>query len=297
MKIRYLLHTEINRQQWDSCIQNAANSLVYAESWYLDMVSPNWEALVSDNYEYVMPLPVKRKYGIPFLVQPPLTQKLGVFSSNIIDENIVEHFTQKIPYRSYHLCFSEQNSCNKGTKRSNFILNLNKDYNAIFSAYSTNTKRNLKKTQQYNIEIKADLPANDFLEFYHSITKNYGELPKTKVNLLLQESLKKEKTTIYGAYNEDNKLISALWLLYSHQRLIYLLPVSNKEGKEYLAMFKIVDEIIRKHANSNFLFDFAGSNIKSIARFYESFGAEITFYNEVKRWSINDFIKHFCFWK
>jgi len=297
MKIKHLLHTEINHKQWDCSIQNAANSLIYAESWYLDIVSPNWEALVSDNYEYVMPLPVKRKFRVPFLVQPPLTQQLGIFSEHSIDENIVELFIQKIPYRSYHLNFNEQNTCRKGIKKSNFILNLNRDFDTLFSSYSTNTKRNLKKTQQYNIEIKADLSAALFLEFYHSNTKKYVELPKEKVDLLLQESLKNNKATIYGVFNGNGKLISALWLLHSHQKLIYLLPVSNKEGKENFTMFKIVNEIIRKHTNSDVVLDFEGSNIKNIARFYAGFGAEIVFYNEVKHWSINDFINFFCFWK
>jgi len=297
MKIKHLLHTEINLQQWDTCLQNATNSLVYAESWYLDIVSPNWEALVSEDYEYVMPLPVKRKFGIPFVVQPPLTQQLGIFSSHRIDENMVELFIQKTPYKSYHLNFNEQNPCNKGVKKSNSILNLSRDYETIFFAYSQNTKRNIKKTQQNNIEIKTNVPINDFLEFYYSIEKNYRELPKTKVILLLQASLINDKATIYGAYNEDNELVSALCLLYSNQRLIYLLPVSNKEGKESLAMFKLVDEIIRKYANSNLILDFEGSNVKNIARFYESFGAEHNYYYEIKCWSINDFIKHLYFWK
>jgi len=268
---------------------------VYAECWYLDIVSPNWEALVLEDYEYVMPLPVKKKYGLSFLVQPPLTQQLGVFSSHKIDENMIEYFIQKIPYRSYHLNFNEQNPCNKGVKQPNFILNLNKDYNTVFSAYSTNTKRNLKKAQHYNIEIKADLSANDFLEFYHSIKKNYSELPKAKLNTLIQKSLKKNKMTIYGAYNEENKLISTLCLLHSRQRLIYLLPVSNDEGKETLAMFRIVDKIIQNNANSNYSLDFEGSKIESIAHFYQGFGAEKKFYYEAKKWSINDFLT--CFFR
>jgi len=293
MNIKHLTHTKIDFQQWDTAIQNASNSLVYAESWYLDIVSPNWEALVSEDYEYVMPLPVKRKYGIPFLVQPPLTQQLGIFSSNIINENIIEHFFQKIPYKSYHLNFNVQNPYSKGVKQPNFILNLNKDYKILFSAYSTNTKRNIKKVQQYNIEIKTNVSANDFLEFYHSIIKNYKEFPIAKINTLVFESFKNNKITIYGAYNEQNKLTSAFCLLHSRQRLIYLLPVSNKEGKENLAMFKIMDEIIQQYANSNFLLDFDGSTVKNIARFYKSFGAEQHYYYEIKHWSINDFIKHF----
>ena len=297
MKIRHLTHSEINFQQWDTCIQNATNSLVYAESWFLDIVSPHWGALVADDYEFVCPLPVKRKYGIPFLVQPPLTQQLGVFSSHKVEESIVKQFIQKIPYHSYHLHFNEQNRGGTGIRYVNFVLELNRDYNAIFAEYSNNTKRNIKKTQQYHIDIKADLSANDFLDFYHSIEKNYKELPQTKLDNLVQEAFKREKATIYGAYNEANKLISAIFLLHSHQRLIYLLPVSNQEGKEVLVMFKMVDNIIQKHSNTNCLLDFSGSQVKTIARFYDGFGTSLHFYNEVKHWSINDLIKRFCFWK
>jgi hypothetical protein len=217
-----------------------------------------------------------------------------VFSSHPVNENIIEHFIQKIPYRSYHLNLNEQNYYGKGVKQPNFILNLNKDYDTLFAAYSTNTKRNIKKAYRYNIEIKTGLLPDVFLGFYHSIEKKYTVSPKT--NQIIQEFLKKDKITIYGAYNADNKLISTLCLLHSSHRLIYLLPISNKEGKDTLAMFRIVDEIIQNHANSCFLFDFSGTNVKSIARFYEGFGAELKSYHEIKNWSINDFITRFCFW-
>ena len=297
MEIKHLSHTEIDRQKWDTCIQNACNAIVYAESWFLDMVSPRWEALICGDYEYVMPLPVKKKFGILFLVQPPLTQQLGVFSSNKIDENIIEHFIQKIPYRSYHLCFNEQNVFGKGIKQSNFILRLNSDYNTIFSAYSTNTKRNIKKANNYNIKIKTDLSVKEFFHFYNSVEKNYPDIPETKMNRLIEESCKRNKITLYGAYSNRNELIAALCLLHSPQRLIYLLPVSNQEGKNTFTMFKMVDEIIQKFENKEVIFDFAGSNAPNIARFYQGFGAELHTYFMMKHWSINDLIKYLFFWK
>ena len=297
MKIKHQKHSEIDLEKWDCCILNATNSLVYAESWFLNIVSPDWEALVADDYEYVMPLPVKRKFGVSFLVQPPLAQQLGVFSAHKMDESIVKQFVKKIPYRSYHLCLNEENRGAAGAEHANFILDLNRTYEDIFAGYSNNTKRNIKKTQQYPVEIKTDLLAEEFLKFYYSIEKNYKELPKTKLDRLVHESLKKCKATIYGAYNEEHKLISVLFLLHSNQRLIYLLPVSNQEGKDALVMFKMVDEIIQHHANSHCVLDFAGSTVKNIARFYDGFGTSTHFYNEVKHWSINDFIKYFCFWK
>lgn len=291
MEIKHLKHIEINRQKWDTCIKNACNSLIYAESWYLDIVSPNWEVLVLDDYEYVMPLPVKKKYGISFLVQPPLTQQLGIFSKNVIDENIVESFLKKIPYKSFHLNLNEQNPFSRGVKLPNFILNLNNDYDTLSSAYSKNTIRNIKKSYSYqNIVIKKNICFTEFWKLNRSIKKD-----DLLVNELTKISSEREKLMVYGAYNEIDNLISSLCLLFSPQRLIYLLPISNKEGKETSAMFRIVDTVIKDYAGSDLVLDFEGSKIAGIARFYQGFGAELQHYYEVKRWSINDFMKRFKF--
>ena len=96
MQIKHLQHKDIDYARWDECITQSHNQLTYAHSWYLDIVSPNWEALVTENYEYIMPLPVKRKYGIPYLVQPIFVQQLGVFSKHDIPKHIIELFIKQI---------------------------------------------------------------------------------------------------------------------------------------------------------------------------------------------------------
>ncbi len=46
-KVQYLKHHEIDKQRWDACIQEARNAQIYALSWYLDVVTPGWEAIVA----------------------------------------------------------------------------------------------------------------------------------------------------------------------------------------------------------------------------------------------------------
>jgi hypothetical protein len=65
-----------------NAIARSFNGIVYAYSWYLDIVSPGWDALVKDDYKSVMPLTWRKKYGIKYLYQPFFTQQLGVFSSD-----------------------------------------------------------------------------------------------------------------------------------------------------------------------------------------------------------------------
>jgi hypothetical protein len=71
--------------------------LPYAYSWYLDTIHEEWAALVEGDYERVMPLPVRKKYGITYCYQPFFAQQLGVFSKNEINPEIVNKFIAAIP--------------------------------------------------------------------------------------------------------------------------------------------------------------------------------------------------------
>jgi hypothetical protein len=44
--IKYLRQDEINVDKWDQCISHSVNGMIYAFSWYLDIVNNRWEALV-----------------------------------------------------------------------------------------------------------------------------------------------------------------------------------------------------------------------------------------------------------
>ncbi|HEU4717664.1 MAG TPA: hypothetical protein VFU15_07515, partial [Bacteroidia bacterium] len=81
-KIRHLRSHEIDRQRWDECIRRSFNGIIYAYSWYLDVVSPGWEALADEKYETVMPLTWAKKMSVRYLRTPFFVQQLGVFSVN-----------------------------------------------------------------------------------------------------------------------------------------------------------------------------------------------------------------------
>jgi len=283
MKIIHLRNESIDRMRWDSCIIQSNNQLSYAYSWYLDVVSPDWEALISEDYEYVMPLPVKRRYKIPYLVQPILTQQLGIFSIHEINENLVAEFIKEIPYFSYELNLNEQNSYPKALIYPNYLLNLKQPYKHIATLYTKNTQRNVEKAQKLNLRVQTDLSIDEFLDFYSTIEKNYLSIQYSVLEKLLKKGLSVNLLTLYGVFSKENKLIAGLCLLHSTNRLTYLLPISSAEGKSSSAMFFLVDYIIRKETGKDIIFDFEGSKIDGIARFYKGFGAKSQPYYILKR--------------
>ena len=94
---KYLTNDQIDFDKWDKCIERSYNGIVYAYSWYLDIVSDKWDALVLGDYEVVMPLTWRKKYSITYLVQPVYSQQLGVFSTQKLNTTIVNQFLNSIP--------------------------------------------------------------------------------------------------------------------------------------------------------------------------------------------------------
>lgn len=284
MQIRHLTHQEIDIPKWDEVISISFNHLFYAFSWYLDAVSPNWEALVSDNYEYIMPLPVKKKFKIPYLVQPVMTQQLGVFSKYPISSDILNLFIQKIPYPSYELNLNEMNEFPEIENRPNYLLSLNLPYCDLRKNFSSNTSRNIEKANKNEILISEELSQNQFLDFYLKTEKNYTELNKEILSNLISKGVENNMLNILGAYNSANELIAAVCIICSKQRITYILPISNADGKRKSAMFLLVNNIILKYSNQKYILDFEGSQIDGIARFYKGFGAKNHPYYVIRRW-------------
>src|SRR6478609_8282347 len=94
--IRYLLHHEIDKPKWDRCVKEADNGLIYGYSFYLDHMAYQWDGLVLNDYEAIMPLTWNKKYGICYLYQPFFTASLGVFGSGL-NVALVNDFLDAIP--------------------------------------------------------------------------------------------------------------------------------------------------------------------------------------------------------
>ena len=283
MKIIHLRNKAIDYKLWDECIAQSHNQLTYAYSWYLDVVSPEWEALVAEDYSYIMPLPVKSRYKIPYLVQPVLTQQLGIFSKNRITESIVREFIKEIPYFSYELALNESNLFAKALVWPNFILDLNGSYDEIVSAFSKNTQRNIEKALKLKLTVTEDIDIETYINFYFSVDKHYLSPKQPILEKLLVKGIDEKMLKTFGVYSAESELIAALCLLESKDRLTYLLPVSDKKGKESYAMFMLINYLIKEHAGKSKIFDFEGSRVEGIARLYKGFGAKYHPYYILKR--------------
>jgi hypothetical protein len=288
--IIYLQQNEINKAKWDECVSNAANGLVYAYSYYLDAMAKCWDALVLGDYEAIMPLTWNKKYGICYLYQPAFTASLGIFGKNLT-ENLIENFIQSIPkkFRLIEIALNHGNIFSVPTgfsiHRNNYTLSLNKDYSSLHSSYKENIRRNIKKAQQVGCTVKKNIPVADVIDLSKPAMQqltNVKDEDYKNFESLYQLLYKKNKAITYGVYSPDNELVASCVYFFSHDRAYYILVGNHPNGKTIGASHFLIDSFIKDHANQNMLLDFEGSDIRNLALFYSSFGADFEIYPFLK---------------
>ena len=286
MQIRLLKREEIETPKWNGCVHYSPNSRIYGYSWYLDNVADDWWGLVEGDYESVMPLVWNDKMlKTKQIYQPFLSQQLGLFSMNICSRTRLEAFLNAIPtefkYVNMQLNFSNTDIAEfenwKMELKPNFILDLKRPYEDIHKAYSTNLKRVLKKIDEHNLYATTDLKPEKFVaeaRKYHIQQKT--NIPEAFFHTALRviyNCLHRGQGTIFAVFDENQQLCAATFIVYDSYRLINLINFSTQIGKSNNSMHFLLDSLIRNNANSIKMFDFEGSAIEGIARFYESFGA------------------------
>lgn len=287
MMLKFIESEQIDRVKWDECVNKSIVGHIYALSWYLDLVSPNWAGIVEDDYMSVMPLPIKIKFGIKYIYQPLFTQQLGVYGSQPVSQALLKTYFNTIPpylkYIDYNLNYTNffSNDFKGISNKVNFELNLNHCYSHLKSGYSRNTARNLKRCIQY-VEILENIKVQDLVKLKRENAIRRRSLAYYEwLSCFIHHLVNLGYGSLAGVMFGNSLCAAALFVTYN-KRIYYLIPVSNKTGKEKRAMFAIIDYYIHKYSEKDLVLDFEGSNIPGIARFFEGFGAVPKSYPSIK---------------
>lgn len=291
MEIIYLKYEEIDKQKWDSTIKNAVNRLPYAFSFYLDICSPSWDALIIDNYKFVMPLTVNKKYFVARLLQPSLSQQLGIFSNEDASAEIIKLFMDFLQkkYLSVNICLNYRNTEAalktdlKFTQKITHHLPLFGNYDQIKKKYSTRRIRDLKKAEKNKLEVFVDNDIGAYMKFFEKTSANLMPDKHDFLRRLLYSLLQKGMLKIYTAFDQHNMPLSSLVFIIDTKLIVNILVSNTDEGKRSGANTLILDRFIKEHSSSEKILDFEGSVIESIAEFFKSFNAKEILYLQYQK--------------
>lgn len=285
MKIQYLNNKEIDISEWDDCVQQSVKGLPYAFSFYLAVVAPNFGGVVLNNYEAILPLPTKKKLGIDYVYRPLLCQQLGIVSKQKLSETtiatMIKFISPKIKYINY--CVSTKFG-NKGNfiPKDNYIINLNQTYPKLLANYKYNTRRQIKIALKNEPNIIEELSIDVIIQFLKQTFSNKNSILSDKDYPILKRLFEvlsaNQLGNSIGILNDANELCAVIFYIKTEKRIINLINASTNLAKKNGWMTVLIDHIIKKYSNTNAVFDFEGSNLPTVARFFRSFGSQKTNY-------------------
>jgi hypothetical protein len=279
LKITYLPQANIDKQKWDRCIETAGNGLIYAWSFYLDAMSKNWDALIMNDYEAVMPLTWNKKYGIYYLYQPAFTQQSGIFGNLPFTEYVTEIFLKKaleqFPFAEINLNFANEYK-SPAAKRCNLILPLNNSLTEIEKCFKNDLKKNIKKANRNNLVYSSSGKIENAIELYKSTYSTRLSTSEKDYENFLQLCflLKKKGQILVRKVNSGNDQLLAIAIFLKDKKRIYnIMSTTLPEGRNLEANHFLLYELIKEFSGQNLILDFEGSQIPSIRFFYKKFGA------------------------
>lgn len=286
-QLYYKQRSEIDGEKWNQCIDKASNGLIYAYSFYLDFMADHWDAIILNDYEAVLPLPWRKKFGFHYLYQPAFTAQLGIFGNNLTAD-IIESFLKEVPskFKLWEFPLNQGNLFQLKSfnlpERINYVLLLNKVYEELYKNYRENIKRNIKKSNQYGCYAKSEVDVDRIIGLARQQPNTPSEDELRKFKGLFEFLKKSNAAKSYGIFSNKDELLASCAFVFSHNRAYYILVGNHPNGRTLGASHALIDAFIKDHADQNLLLDFEGSDIRNLAFFYSSFGAEEEKYPAIK---------------
>lgn len=265
--------------------------MIYGLSWYLDAVlsAPGWKwagLVLTDekgDYQAVMPVPLRRKYGQWVVHQPLFCQFLHIYAHSVEVDSLLFFRTMQHHFWYGSVLHLQQVPSYRPTKtwiRSlrTLLLNLAAPYETIYQQYSSDRQRNLRKAKAFGWSIKASTDPEPMLSLFRQfhaggIPGGVGEWAYEVFRRLFVALQQRQMATLYYAVWQGNIEAGVLFVQESN-RIIYLFNAASGIGRAGNARTLLIDQLIQERSGRPGLwFDFESPEKESVVAFYRSFGA------------------------
>ena len=276
---RYVKFDDIEKDKWNGCVHYAHNGNIYGYYWYLKAVIKEWDAVVEDDYESVMPVLNRALTTEEYSLLPTL----GPYSVNVLNKTRITSMLE--------LCQNHQiaswypvttaigdrylSDYDKKTT-SRCILNVGKGYDTLSSMYREDVHESLSAG------------APEFMKLVSGIKPEKGinemKLPLYTKNAMLRimyNAMHRGIGFSTGAVDSrDERILALTFYLVSHNTF-YELYSYDKTPKPL--QHTLVDLTIRNHAGKPMkIITYNNSDLYKSFGFEEEHSTRICFHNNWK---------------
>ena len=280
---------------------------VFFSDWWLDATAGegNWGCCeIKQNNEVIALLPWsmrKNRYGLKIITQPRLTQVLGPWLSEppsntkyatklSRQKELLGRLIEQLPeYDIYNQNFSPEitnwlpfywKGFEQTTRYTYRLLKLG-DSEFLWSGFQDKVKTDIRKATKQGISVERSLDINAFLDINELTFLRQGIKPPYKrsyVKRIFEACKMNEAGAIFFARGKDGRIHAGNLLVWNESCAYYLMgggdPELRNSGATSLAMW----EAIKFASSVSRIFDFEGSMMEPIERFFRGFGAVQTPY-------------------
>lgn len=283
---------------------------IFQREWWLEAVAPGaWDVVeVSRDGSVVARLPIvlSRKLGLQRIVMPPLTQTLGPcllqrkssYAKQIGEQKeLMTQLIEQLPphdYFSQTLHWSMTNWLPfywKGFRQTTFytyLLDDLTDLDALWSGIRPNVRGDVKKAEnRFNLLIRTEPDLSRFIAVNELTFRRQGKVlrhSRAFIERLDSACAAHGARRMFFAEAPDGRVHAALYLVWDDQSAYYLMGGADPELRHSGATSLLVWRAIQFAATVTKRFDFEGSMIEPIERFFRAFGAKQVPYSQVT-WS------------
>lgn len=282
-----------------------AGYCLFDSAWWLDAVAPGrWEYLdINDNGRLAArwPLVWGKSRFLKTIGMPPLTKTLGPWVDtgegrparqlgnqhaalaelvaklpphDRLRQNFHARMTNWLPF--YWQGFDQ-------TTHYSYVLDVLNDMDGVFANFSESTRRAVRKAEK-TVAIK-DLDLDAFLAVNaKSFKRQDMQAPDTALIRRLEDAAApRHARRIIGAVDEQGRVHAGAYIVHDERCAYYLLGGMDEALRDSQAMSLVMWEAIRHAGQVSRQFDFEGSMIEPIERFFRGFGANQSPYFKISK--------------
>ncbi len=297
-----------NKDKYRKFCESEKNIPIFSKDWWLDCVcgENNWDVLLVEKGGVIwasMPYYKTKSFLLTKLDMPKLTQTLGpyikypkgqsVFKRLTWEKEITLLLIEQIPdcdvfHQNFHYNFTNWlpfywNDYKQTTKYTYVIENLSIE--KFYQRFSTGYRgRMIKKAEKSGIKV---IESDDVEKFYELNLMTFERQNKKMpycfklVEKIYKTCRQRDACKMFFSIDKDGDVVAASFLIEDENSVYFLMGGINTDKKVSNGMDLAVFNSIKHAIVKNKKFDFEGSMIEGVERYFRSFYAEQKPYHKV----------------